>query len=456
MTTGKEWKVILLFTLPLMAGNFLQQLYNAVDGMVMGNFVGDTGLAAIGSCASLALIFVCLALGFSTGAGIVVAQLFGAQKMQDMRRAVSTSLILLLAMGLVFSILGFIFTPWLMGGLLNIQETQVREMAIVYFRIYCVGILFQFAYNAFAAMLRALGNSRATLYFLLVSTLVNIGLDLLFVAVFHWGAAGAAVATVIAQFLSALVGVIYTMKKYPVLRFTKGEFGFDRKMCGLALRFGIPMTIQQSCISIGTLAIQRLANGFGKVTMAAFTAGGRIEMFCCIPFTSFSTGLCTFVGQNVGAGKMDRVLRGHKGTMLISASASAAISVLVWLLAPTLAAAFGVEGAALAQAVEYIRFQAFFFILFSIYGTYTATIQGAGDVIYASFCTMTSFGVRGLAAYLFVYVFHMGYACCWNTIPIGWGFCTLVAAIRFYMGTWKKKAITTAEPGGDSPEKLEA
>ena len=444
MTSGKEWKVILLFTLPLMAGNFLQQLYNTVDGIILGNFVGDTALAAVGSCTSLALIFVCLALGFSTGAGIMIAQLFGARKMEDMRRAISTSLILLSAMGLLFSLVGLIFTPWLMETLLLVPEGPLLDMAVVYFRIYCVGILFQFIYNAFAAVLRAMGDSRATLYFLLISTLVNVGLDLLFVAVIPWGAAGAAIATVIAQAVSAAAAVIYALAKYPLLHFSRGEFVFDREKCATALRFGIPMTVQQSCISVGTLVIQRLVNSFGDVTMSAFTAGGRIETFCGIPFTSFSAGLSTFVGQNMGAGRMDRVMRGHKGTLAVSALFSVVISLLAWLLAGSLAALFGVTGEARVQATEYIQFMSFFFILFSIYGTYTATLQGAGDVLYASLCTLTSFGVRCAAAYLFAYVFDVGYASCWITIPIGWICCTLVALPRFYRGSWKNKAIVSA------------
>ena len=189
--------------------------------------------------------------------------------------------------------------------------------------------------------------------------------------------------------------------------------------------------------------------------MAAFTAGGRIEQFCGIPFTSFSAGLSTFVGQNMGAGRMDRVLRGHRGTLVVSTIFSLVISLLAWFLASPLAALFGSEGASLAQATEYIRFIAFFFILFSFYGTYTATLQGAGDVLYASLCTLVSFAVRCGAAYLFAYGLDLGYASCWVTIPIGWACCTPVALLRFYSGSWRKKAIVSAPPGPESQENLE-
>ncbi len=438
-----------------MAGNFLQQLYNTVDGIVLGNFVGETALSAIGSCSSLALVFVCLALGFSTGAGIMIAQFYGAQQISDMRKASSTCIILFLGMGLSFTLVGIIFTPWLMRVMLGIPEGKILDMAILYFRIYSAGLLFQFIYNIFAAILRSLGNSRATLYFLLASTVINIVLDLLFVAVFEWGVVGAAIATIFAQLVSAVLSVVYAFKKYPVLRFEKGEFVFDRKKCGLALRFGIPMTLVQTCVSVGALVVQRLVNTFGEVTMAAFTAGGRIEMYCGIPFSSFSAGLSTYVGQNIGAGKMDRVKKGHLATLFMSTGVSIVISLLAYFFAGPLSGLFGVEGPALVQAEEYVSYMAFFFILFSFYGTFTATLQGSGDVFFACLCTLTSFAVRCSTAYFAVYVLGFGYACCWSTIPIGWACCTPIAVFRYLSGRWKNKAIVSA-PAEDAPENVEA
>ena len=225
MTEGKEWKNILMFALPLMAGNALQQLYNTVDGIIVGNFVGDTALAAVGACSPLTMVFIALALGMSNGSAIVVGQYYGAGKHEEMRRTVSTAVLLLLALGAVLSVVGVLVARPMLSGLMRVSELYI-DYAVDYFAIYAIGLIFQFAYNIFAAVLRALGDSRATLYFLVISSITNTVLDLLFVVGFHWEVAGAAIATVISQALSAVCAAVYMMRKHEVLRYKKGEFRF--------------------------------------------------------------------------------------------------------------------------------------------------------------------------------------------------------------------------------------
>ena len=240
MTEGSEWKLILLFTLPLMAGNFLQQLYNAVDGIVVGNFAaaGENALAAVGTCAPITMLFIAVAMGMSTGCSILIAQLHGARQYDEMRKAVATSLILVIAVGLVLSVVGSVVAQWLLTHVLKVSEDILAD-ATAYFAIYCFGLVFQFAYNIVSFILRSLGDSAATLYFLLVSSVTNIVLDLVFVICLHWDVPGVAIATVIAQALSAVVSVIYMFKRYPILRFAKGEFRFHRKQAAQALRLSI-------------------------------------------------------------------------------------------------------------------------------------------------------------------------------------------------------------------------
>ena len=286
MLEGSEWKLILLFTLPLMAGNLLQQLYNTVDGIVVGNFVGETALAAVGTCAPLTMLFTAIALGMSNGAAVVVSQFYGAGRMNEMKKAVASSLILLFGMGVVLSILGCVLSGWLLRVVLGVQEYLLPQ-AELYFRIYAIGLLAQFIYNIVAAILRSMGDSRATLYFLLVSAVCNILLDMLAVIALGWGVMGVAVATVVSQILSAAVSVVYLFHRYTSLRFAKGDLRFDGEMGMLILKMGIPSTLQQCVVSMGHMAIQRVINHF-DIT-AGYTAATRIESTAVkpIPMSNF-------------------------------------------------------------------------------------------------------------------------------------------------------------------------
>ena len=441
MTTGPEWRHILLFSLPIMAGNLLQQLYNTVDGIVVGNAVSQNALAATGTAGTLAFIFLAVAIGFGNGAGIVVAQLFGAKQYDELRSAVSTSLILLIGMGAFLSLFGCILARPLLHGLMNVAEGEVLDLAVTYFAIYAVGLVLQFVYNAVAAILRAVGDSKAILYFLLVSSVVNLVLDLLFVIVFHWGVAGAAIATVLSQLGSALVSVIYMFRKYPIFRFGKGQFVFRKDKCLLCLRMGIPSTIQQSIVSFGNVFIQRLVNSFGEAAMAAFTVGVRLENYLFVPAIGFSVGMNTFAAQNIGAGKPERVRRGGRATVLLTFSVAVCLEILSYIFAAALSTLFGVEGEALALSVRYVRFLAFCFWIFSIYIALSGMLQGAGDVIYTMLCSLSSLAVRVAVSYALVGIFHWDFSAIWTAMPVGWGIALVMALIRYLSGRWKEKGI---------------
>ena len=441
MTFGPEWKHILLFSLPIMAGNLLQQLYNTVDGIVVGNFVSQNALAAAGTSGTLAFLFLAFSIGFGNGAGIMIAQLFGARMYDELKSAVSTSLLLLVGMGACFSLVGCAFARLLLHGLMNVPEGEVLDLAVQYFAIYSVGFLLQFIYNTVAAILRAVGDSQATLYFLLVSSFINIALDLLFVVTFHWGIAGAAVATVLSQLGSAGVSVVYMFKKYPVFRFAKGEFVFRRDKCMLCLRLGVPNTIQQSIVSFGNIFVQRLVNTFGEAAMAAFTVGVRLESYLFVPAVGLSVGVSNFTAQNIGAGKIDRVKRGSRASVVIVLIIAFTLELASYLFARPLAALFGVEGEAMTLSVSYIRFLAYFFWMFAVYICYSGLFQGAGDVIYAMAGSLLSLAVRVIAAYTMVYAFGVDFSAVWIAMPIGWVFCLTMAVWRYLSGGWKEKGI---------------
>ena len=446
MTTGSAWKTILLFSLPIMIGNLLQQLYNTVDGIVVGNFVSETALAAVGSCTVLAFVFLAISIGMSAGCGIFISQLYGARRYEDLKAAVSTSLILLIGLGVALSLLGSLGARLLLRGLMNVAEGELLDQAVLYFAIYSVGLVFQFAYNAVAQILRSIGDSKATLLFLAVAAVMNLVLDLVCVIFLRWGVAGAAVATAFSQLCSVVVSFAYMFKKYPMFRMSRKEFVFDREKCGVILKLAIPTTLQQCVVSFGNVFVQRLVNTFGEITMAAFTVGNRVESYMFVPILGLNIGMSTFTGQNTGAGKLERVEYGWRSTVVMAAIITLFFSVLAYTAASPISQLFGIGGQTLRQSVELIRFQSFFFLVFAIYMVTNSVLQGSGDVLFASVCSLGSLGVRVAAAYLMAYAFQVGYSSCWKAVPIGWGVGLLMVLARYFSKAWMTKAVVRAKP----------
>ncbi len=440
MWEGNVALQIFLFTLPIMAGNFLQQLYNTVDGIVVGQFISESALAAVGTSAPVTQLYIALALGLSTGSGIIIAQYFGAGKEKDLREAVSTSILMLIFFGIVFSVIGYFITSPLMKYVLAVPEAEM-EAAVLYLRIYCIGLIFQFVYNIIAAVLRALGDSKATLYFLLVSSITNIVLDIVFVAGLGMGVAGAAFATVIAQAMSALVSVLYMYKKYEVLRFSFRSIIFSKEKCMLALRMGIPTTLQQCVISGGNILLQRLVNSFGVDFIAGYTVGTRLESYLVIPSLGFTAGLANFTGQNIGAGRLDRVKEGANKTLVMSFSICVVLVALTLLFRVPLVSLFGIQGEALQMGIVYLFLASPCFLLFSIYQAACGVLQGAGDVMWTMFFSLGSLAGRVVIAYAIAPA--TGYRSLPYAMLIVWILVTIAAQLRYRRGKWKKKAVVS-------------
>lgn len=440
MTEGSEWKLILLFTLPLMAGNLLQQLYNTVDGIIVGNLVGETALAAVGTCAPLTMLFTAIALGMSNGAAVVLSQFYGAGRMDEMKKTVASSLILLFSMGVALSVVGCALAGWLLRTILGVQD-YLRADAEVYFRIYALGLLAQFIYNIVSAILRSMGDSRATLYFLLVASVCNVLLDLLAVALLGWGVLGVAIATVISQILSAAVSVVYLFQRYPALRFQKGELRFDREKGILVLKMGIPSTLQQCVVSMGHMAIQRVINHF-DIT-AGYTAATRIESFILIPIQGFFMGMATFTGQNLGAGKLERISRALARTILMSLVVVAAVIAIIYPFAPELVQVFGVTGDSGNVAVVYLRFVALAFAVFCVYFSINGVLQGSGDVVFTAFNTFSGLAIKVAFVYLVAYLTPVGMAAIWWGNLVSWIYSLVLSALRYRFGPWRSKCVVT-------------
>ena len=447
MTVGSEWKELLLFSLPIMAGQFLQQLYNTVDSIVVSSYGGATReicnamFAAVGSCTSLIFLFLAISLGLANGGGVLVAQLYGAKREEELRRAASTLLITQAALGAALAVFGCLGANMLVVGLMRVTDAASRDYAIEYFAIYAVGLVFQYVYNAVAGILRAVGDSKASMYFLIVSAVLNTVLDLWFVISFGWGVVGVAVATVIAQAVCAAFSIFYMFRRYPIFRFRRSEFVFDTDKFRLCLKLGIPAIIQQAVVSLGNVFIQRLVNSFGQVTMSAFNAGNRMESYATIPIFGMNSAAASFTGQNVGAEKYDRVKRGWVASTAMSCGMSVVISILLYILAPDFARLFNLSGEALSQAVEYQRWMSYFVILFAAYMPTSGLLQGAGDVVWTSMNSFATLTTRVVVAYLMVYSFDVGYAACWLNIPFGWGLGVLLSVPRYFSGRWKNKRV---------------
>ena len=292
MTEGTPWKHIVRFALPVLAGSLLQQLYNTVDAIVVGNFSGEASLSAVGTTGSLAFLFLAIAMGFSAGNGVVVAQHYGAGDEAQVRRNASTGILFLMVLGVIFAALGISVARPAFTYLMNVPESYL-DLTLQYFRIYAFGLVFQYGYNIFSSILRAVGDSAATLYFLLIASVLNILLDLLFVAAFHWGVVGAAVATVIAQAASFVAAYVYMTRKYPIFRFKLSDYRWSAPHIRKTVTIGFPISLQLVIVSVGLTLIQRAVNGFGQAMTASFTVGNRIEMYLNLPCNAFQTTLAT-------------------------------------------------------------------------------------------------------------------------------------------------------------------
>ena len=307
LTQGAPWKGILSFMMPVLLGLLLQHLYNTVDTIIVGNFAGESPLAAVGACGVLTMAFLALANGFSAGACILIAQLFGADNKEDMRRQASSSILIMLAMGVLATAVGIIISRFALEHILATPKNLI-PMADTYFKIYAAGLIFQFGYNIVAAILRGIGDSKATLYFLLVASMVNVVLDIIFVYSMNMGVAGAAIATDIAQAFSCVVGIIYMMKKYPVFRWKLNEFTFEWQLAKQTLKAGFPMALQQFIVSFGFVFIQRAVNSYGEAMTASFSVAQKVETYMTLPASALMTTQGTYTGQNIGANRVRLLL----------------------------------------------------------------------------------------------------------------------------------------------------
>ena len=439
-TTGNVTKQIILFSLPMLVGNLFQQVYSMANAMIVGRLIDGDALAAVGASMPLQMFFLGVLIGLTTGASVLISQLFGAREEQQLKRAVSTSVLFLSFLGVIISAVGVIFAP----GLLRMMSTPepVFEEAVVYFRISMAGTIFQMIYNVYSAYLRALGDSKTPLVFLVLSTILNAGLDVLSIAVLHMGVAGTAISTVLSQSLAGLACYIYAGRKVPMLRITK--LVFDRALLKTVLRYSLPAAVQFSLTSLAGLTIVRLVNSFGASAAAGYTAATRIDMFATMPLSNISMAISTFVGQNMGAGREDRAQKGLKSGMVSMIIIGAVVSVLAlvfgrWMIAQFVDVTDPHFTEIVQVGVDYLMVIALFYTLFSVFFGFNGFFRGVGDAIVVMSLTIFSLTIRAVSAYLLVSFAGMGpEAVAWS-IPIGWGLCSAFAWLYHKKRWWAGK-----------------
>lgn len=378
MTSGPSLPLILKFTLPLLLGNVLQQTYSLVDAAIVGRFLGIDALASVGASTSVVFLILGFCNGCCGGFSIPVAQKFGARDHVTMRRYVSVSLKLAAGMSVAVAVV----TSLLCGFILRSMQTpdNIFDGAYIYLLITFIGVPCTFFYNLFSCIIRALGDSKTPFWFLLLSTVLNIVLDLFFIIVLGWGVAGAGIATVVSQGVSALLCYIYMYRKFEILRTEPEDRIFRRDLAGELLAIGVPMGLQFSITAIGSIMLQSANNALGTACVAAFTAAMRIKMFVMCPLDALGMAMATYTGQNYGAGKPDRILSGVKSATLVMVEYSVVIAAVMWALADKFALLFisPSETEIMKDTVLFLHINTSSFILLGSLSILRYTIQGAG------------------------------------------------------------------------------
>ena len=439
MTQGAIWKHLLAFALPLMVGNLFQQLYNTVDSIVVGQFVSKQALAAVGSTTSIINMLVGFFSGVSVGAGVVISQRFGAKDPEGVHRAVHTTISLTLIIGLVGTLVGIFLAPVMLTLMKTPADVFVEAKA--YLQIYFGGISGLMLYNMGSGILRAVGDSRRPLYFLMFSSCVNIVLDLVFVLGFRMGVEGVAYATIIAQFASAALIYLTLYRTHDVHRFQPSKLRIDGEMVRRIIRVGLPSGLQQALTSFSNVFVQSYINSFGTNCVAGWSCYHRIDQFILLPMQSISMASTTFVGQNIGHRDLERTEKGIRTAVLLSIVVTGILITLVFIFCVPLIKIFNDDPAVLEYGKTFIRLISPFYLIICFNQIYAGALRGAGEAKAPMFIMLFSF-VLFRQIYLAVgtqfpalnnpWFVGLGY-------PAGWAMCSTLQLTYYYKSKWRER-----------------
>ncbi len=405
MTQGVIWKKILLFSLPLLLGNVFQQLYNTVDSVIVGNYVGGDALAAVGTSGPIINLLVGLFMGIATGAGVVIARYFGAQDNDGVHDAVHTTLAATLIGGLFLTVVGVLLSP-LVVRLIGVPENIMAD-SIDYLRIYFGGIIAMMTYNMGAGILRAVGDSKTPLYFLIVSSIVNIILDMLFVIVFDMGVAGVAWATLIAQAVSATLTIFTLCRVETNYRVSLSQIRIKMSYLKEIIRIGLPSGLQNAIISMSNIVVQSYINSFGSAAIAGYSTYGKVDAFALMPVMSLSMAITTFTSQNIGAKNYDRVRKGVKTGLCMSCGTALVLTSLVVVFARFLLGIFTDDQQIIDYGLLTMTYQAPFYLILAVNNTLAGILRGAGKASVPSFIMAANMcGVRILWLSILMPIFN--------------------------------------------------
>ena len=439
LINGRPARAMFFFALPMIIGNLFQQFYNMADSVIVGNFVGEDALAAVGASYSFTTVFIMVAIGGGIGSTVLVSQYFGAKKYGKMKTAIRTFLIAFLVFSIVMACIGFAVNPIILRALKT--PDKIYEDAVLYLQIYFIGLPFMFMYNVLAANFNALGKSKIPLYLLLFSSVLNIVLDIWMVVEWKLGVAGVAIATVIAQGISCIISLGILIKYLKTFEIEEEVYFFDKEMFVKGVKIAIPSIIQQSIVSIGLLLTQSAVNRFGSSALAGYSAGSRLESLCIVPMIATGNAMSTFTAQNLGAGKKERIREGYKAAIHIVIGFGMVIALLIQIFYKPLVTAF-VDASESMLAFEtgasYIRFTGWFFTILGFKTTTDGILRGSGDVKVYMIANLVNLAIRVIVAQLGAPIFGIGIV--WSVVPVGWFMNFAISYVWYRTGNWKKRA----------------
>ena len=442
MIVGNPASHIIKFTLPLLLGNLFQQLYNMVDSIVVGNFVGANALASVGACGSMNFLFFSLSSGLAIGIGIIVAQFFGAGDERNVRSTIANSIYVLAGASILVSVMGILFCPAILR-LLQTPDTIIGG-SIIYMRTTCAGTIFVAAYNGVAAMLRALGDSKTPLYFLIVSSIINVVLDLAFVLGLDMGVMGVALATIIAQAVSAITCIIYAYKKIEYFRLTREQMQVNVQIILKSVNTGVPIALQNSMIAVSCMVLQGVVNTFGETIMASYTIIGRIEQIVQQPFSSLGAALTTYSGQNIGAGKADRVKKGFRQATIMVLIFSICLIPIAYLFGEQIVSIFVKDSEVIRIGAKALRINSLCYFGLGMIYVPRAVLNGCGDTGFAMINGFAEVVCRVLYSQVLTRIPVLGYWGIWITTGATWATTAVVCVIRYLQGKWRYKSVVKA------------
>lgn len=436
MTSGSITKHLIIFSIPLLLGNLFQQLYNAVDSAIVGHFIGDNALAAVGSSAPVTNLLVSFFMGIGIGASVIIAKYFGARDKDKLSRSLHTAITFIIIVGIMMSIIGYFACPLILS-LIN-TPVEVMNEATTYLKIIFIGNIFTMFYNMASGILRAVGDSKHPLYYLIIATIINIILDFIFIAYFQLGIAGAAYATIIAQAISALLTLLQLITTKQEYQLSLNKLSLDKQMLKEIINVGIPSGIQNGIVSFSNLVVQGNINSFGSIAMAGCSAYSKIDGFAILPVLSYSNALTTFTSQNMGANKIDRVKKGVRSGLILSITTTLAISLGLILYSDKLLTLFTNDPEVIKYGLYQMQILAPCYFLLAISHAFNGIIRGSGKtkvpmiVMIVCWCLMRmawiSISVPIFQDIRFVF---MGW-------PITWLASTIIFIIYYKKGNWAK------------------